>query len=218
MLAMALGMSLTALSVAPVGTMGIGNVAVSAMSGQGRGRMEMDMSGGPGMAGDGVGEPDATCATTGVGTNPPLDNPRSSTSGRCSKAEAWGNNEASAGPSSESTCRATIAHLMRGVGIGKSSAGSNRAAVATAGEDGSCKAAACDSSLGEAPPPGKLKAFFSGGGHFSSGAGRNGSCGSWTGGGRCRGDHAGSGKGGLVGTIDALMGDTGGMQGSGMCV
>ena len=101
MLAMALGMSLTALSVAPVGTTGIGNVAVSAMSGQGGGRMEMDMSGGPGMAGDGVGEPDATCATTGVGTNPPLDNPRSSPSGGRSKVKAWGNNEASAGPSGE---------------------------------------------------------------------------------------------------------------------
>ena len=144
--------------------------------------MEMDMSGGPGMAGDGVGEPDATCATTGVGMNPPLDNPRSSMSGGCSKAEARRNNEASAGPSSEpfeagdsgssdGTCRATIAHLMRGVGVGKSSAGSNRAAVATAGEDGSRKAAACNSSIGETPPPGKLKTFSSGGIVGASGIG-----------------------------------------------
>ena len=68
---MALRMSLTALSVVPVGTTGIGNVAVSAMSGQGEGRVEMGMSGGPGITGDGVGKTDATHATAGIGPGPP---------------------------------------------------------------------------------------------------------------------------------------------------
>ena len=63
--------------------------------------MEMDMSGRPDMAGHGVGEPDATCATTCVGTNLPLDNLRSSPSGGRGKVKVWGNNEASVGPSGE---------------------------------------------------------------------------------------------------------------------
>ena len=199
---MVLRAMLTALSEAPGRTMDIGNVAMSAMLGQGGGWVEMQMSSRPGIAGDGVGEPDVTCVTAGVGVNPPLGSPRTSASGRCSKVGAWGNNKALVGPSGEpfevgdsgsgdGTCWATTVHLTRGVSIGKASAGSNRAAVAMAGEDSSqstgigladnciSKAAACNSGIRGTPPPGKLKAFLSGVGIQPSGAGGGHSNGAW---------------------------------------
>ena len=77
MLGIASRMVPRALSGAPVGTMDIGNMAMSAMLGQGEGWVEMGMSGGPGVAGqanaasNSIGGAVMTYMITIIGMNPP---------------------------------------------------------------------------------------------------------------------------------------------------
>ena len=189
MLAMALGMSLTALSAAPVGTTGIGNVAVSAMSGQGGGRMEMDMSGGPGMAGDGIG---GTAGTAGE-----IDGAAASMTagaGDCGNATVSAGRSGSAlGGSSSMTCGG--GHWDAGAG----GAGSAHGAATSAGSRpdrasdcmGEILAKHMATAVGANPSCGRLMAFLSGGG-----------------GGRRRGAQAGGG--GSVAGAAALGGASNG--------